>query len=115
MNVKAAPRFIQSVLNEISDVSMCLNQLQGFLSGTQAASKSQQHLITVDQLLAILANCVLIFSELEEAVDCFKTSGPIHPAKVLIWSRKEQAVSSLLTHLQSSKISLNLMLTTLTW
>ena len=69
----------------------------------------------VDQLVAILSNCVLTFSELEEVIEPLKSDSLLRPARLVLWSRKEHSVSLLLARLQSSKISLNLMLTTLTW
>ena len=69
----------------------------------------------VDQLVAILSNCVLTFSELEETIEPLKSKDLLYTARLLLWSRKEHTVSLLLGRLQSSKLSLSLMLTTLTW
>lgn len=69
----------------------------------------------VEQLVAILSNCVLTFSELEETMDSLKANHSIHSVRQLMWSGKQETVSLLLSRLQSSKMSLSLMLTTLTW
>ena len=114
-NVKGAPKLAQSVLMEVSDVSACLNQLQRYLQGALSASDSHEELLMVEQLVVTLSNCVLIFSELEETVESLKPAEPMQPWKVAQWLFKEQAISTLLVRMQQSKLSLSLMLTTLTW
>ena len=106
-----APNLARNVLMEISDVSACLIQLQRYLQGTLSTSSSQEQLLTVEQLVGVLSNCVLIFSELEKTVDSLKP----RPWMVTQWLFKEQAISALLIRMQQSKLSLSLMLTTLTW
>ena len=69
----------------------------------------------VEQLVVTLSNCVLIFSELEEIMDSMKPTGLTRPWRLGKWLLKEQAISALLVRMQQSKISLGLMLTTLTW
>ena len=114
-NVKRAPNLVQSVLLEISDVSACLNQLQRYLQGALSTSSSQEQLLIVEQLVVTLSNCVFVFSELEETVDSLKPAEPIQPWRLAQWLLKEQTVSALLMRMQQSKLSLALMLTTLTW
>ena len=114
-NVKGAPKLAQNVLMEVSDVSACLNQLQRYLQGALTTSASQEQLLMVEQLVVTLSNCVLIFSELEETVDSLKPSEPMQPWRLAQWLFKEQAISALMVRIQQSKLSLSLMLTTLTW
>ena len=114
-NVKGAPKLAQNVLIEVSDVSACLNQLQRYLQSALHTSSSQEQLLMVEQLVVTLSNCVLIFSELEEKVDSLKPTEPMQPWKLAQWLFKEQAISALMVRMQQSKLSLSLMLTTLTW
>ena len=114
-NVKGAPKLAQSVLMEVSDVSACLSQLQRYLHGALATSSSHEELLMVEQLVVTLSNCVLIFSELEEIVDSLKPAERMQPWRLAQWLLKEQAITALMIRLQQSKLSLNLMLTTLTW
>ena len=114
-NVKGAPKLAQSVLMEISDVSACLSQLQRYLQGALATSSSHEELLMVEQLVVTLSNCVLVFSEFEEMVDSLKPAERMQPWRLAQWLLKEQAISALMVRLQQSKLSLNLMLTTLTW
>ena len=114
-NVKDAPKLAQKVLTEVSDVSACLNQLQKYLQGALSTSSSQERLLMVEQLVVALSNCVLIFSELEETLDSLKPAEPMQPWRLARWLFKEREISALVVRLQQSKLSLSLMLTTLTW
>ncbi len=114
--IKDAPPLVGNLLVEVSDITACLSQLEAFLSGTAAASRSRKSLLMVDQIVVTLTNCVLIFSELEETIDNLKLNQPTLPANIrLRFMSKEAAIAKILTRLQASKLSLNLMLTTLTW
>lgn len=113
-SVKGAPKLAQNVLMEVSDVSACLNQLQRYLQGALSVSNSQEQLLMVEQLVVTLSNCVMIFSELEETVESLKPPEPMQPWRLAQWLFKEQTISALLVRLQQSKLSLSLMLTTLT-
>lgn len=113
-SVRRAPKLAQNVLIEVSDVSACLNQLQRYLQGTLSTSDSQEQLLMVEQLVVTLSNCVLIFSEVEETVESVKPPAPMQPWILAQWLLKEQAISALMARLQQSKLSLSLMLTTLT-
>ena len=114
-NVKEAPTLARNVLIEVSDISACLNQLQLYLQGTLSTSTSHEQLLMVEQLVVTLSNCVLVFSELEEMVDSLKPAEPMQAWRLAQWLLKEQAISALLVRMQQSKLSLSVMLTTLTW
>lgn len=114
-SVRGAPKLAQTVLLEVSDVSACLSQLQRYLLGSRVNSRSHDRLLTVEQIVVALANCVKIFSELEEIVDSLKPAYPMQPGRIAQWVFKERDIQMLLKRLNSSQISLNLMLTTITW
>ena len=116
-HVKAAPKLAQSVLLEVSDVSICLSQLQRLLLGRELGSKSQERLIMIEQLVVVLSNCVSIFSELEEILESLDLMGstPMSKTKVARWLRQQQSIYTLLMRLQASKQSLTLIVTTLNW
>ena len=114
-NVTQAPKLARNVLMEVSDISACLNQLQLYLQGALSTSTSHEQLLMVEQLVIALSNCVLIFSELEELVDSLKPAEPMQAWRLAQWLLKEQAISALMVRMQQSKLSLSLMLTTLTW
>lgn len=114
-SVKEAPKLASTVLQEVSDISACLSQLQSFLTGTKAASRSHEDLLMIEQIVVALSNCMLIFSELEEIVESLKPTDPMQADRLVQWVLKERIIKTLFTRLQASKISLNLMMTTLTW
>ncbi len=114
-SVKDAPKLASSVLQEVSDTSACLNQLQSYLMGTRTTSRPQSNLLMVEQIVVALSNCVLVFSELEEIVESLKPSNRTPSGRVAQWILKEETIKNLLTRLNISKLSLNLMMTTLTW
>ena len=114
-SVKEAPKLASSVLQEVSEISACLNQLQSYLMGTKAASRSNDHLLMVEHIVVALSDCVFIFSELEEIVDSLAPPDTRQSAKWAQWILKERVIKSLLARLHNSKDSLNFMMTTLTW
>ena len=115
-SVKTAPKLAQSVLLEVSDVSICLSQLQRLFLGMERRSKSRESLIMIEQLLVVLSNCVSIFSELEEILESLDLTGtPLSKIKIASWLRRQQSISTLLIRLQASKQSLTLVVTTLNW
>lgn len=114
-NVKNAPKLAQSVLSEVTDFSACLSHLQRFIVGEQDLARSTEHLIMVDQIIVALSNGVLVFSDLERAVDGLKLDQPMRADRLAKWMLHEETISTLLARLQSSKLSLNLMLSTMSW
>lgn len=69
----------------------------------------------VDQVVATLTGCVMAFSELEEVIAWLKSNNSHRADFRIRWMVKEQTISNILERLHSSKVSLNLMLTALTW
>ena len=114
-SVKEAPKLARNVLMEVSDTAACLSQLQRYIHGALSTSVSQEQLLMTESLIVALSNCMLIFSELEETVDSLKPAEPMQSWRMVQWHFKEQTISALMIRLQQSKISLSLMLTTLTW
>ena len=113
---KTAPKLARSVLLEVSDVSICLNQLQRLLLRMEMGARPQERLIMIEQLVILLSNCVSIFSELEEILESLNltsTGGP--NVKIAKWLHRQQSISTLLIRLQASKQSLTLIVTTLNW
>ena len=114
-DLKDVPNVAHKVLQEVSDISTCLAQLQAFLNGTRVGSRSRTALIMVEQVVVTLTSCVMIFSELEQTLKSLSDDMPMQFSKRIAWFRKEPKLETLCQRLNSSKISLNLLLTTLTW
>ncbi len=110
-----APKLAENVLAEVSDIAGCLRQLQTYVQGTRAVPRSRASLLMVEQVVVTLTGYVSNFSELEEILDRLapgKTNDVIDRLK---WASKAESIAKVLQRLQSSKASLNLMLSTLTW
>lgn len=114
-NVKKSPSSAQNVLREAADLHVCVSQVQAFILGEQIAETSRMQLLMVEQLVVTLSNCVLTMSELDKILDSLKINQTFTTRSRLRWIREEQNVNELLIRLQASKISLSLMMTTLTW
>ncbi|KAG8526033.1 uncharacterized protein KY384_000795 [Bacidia gigantensis] len=109
-----APVLAKTILQEVTDISACLAQLQTFLTGTRIGSRSRTALILVEQVVVTLTDCVLTFSELEDILGSLKVGDPRVIINRLLWVKRESALRALTQRLHSSKTSLNLMLSTLT-
>ena len=112
---KGAPALANGVLQEVSDIRVCLTQLQSFLLGTRVGARSRTALIMVEQVVVTLTSCVLTFSELEEALEPLKDRTPEQIGSRFAWMWKEHTLGRLCLRLNSNRQSLNLMLTILTW
>ena len=76
-SAKEAPNSAQAVFTEVTSISVCLNQLQGYLLGKQETSTSRRSLIMIEQVIVFLTDCVSIFSELEQTLEMLKTEQPM--------------------------------------
>lgn len=113
-SVQGAPQSAQNVLIEVNGIGLCLNQLQEYILGTQSVSRSRTSFIMIEQVVVVLTDCVTIFSELEQILATLQLDA-MKVIDKLKWSTKEASILQLLARLQTSKTSLSLMLTTLTW
>lgn len=113
--VKEAPKLATAVLREVADMSTCLSRVQSLLLRIDTLSASNRSFLMVEDLIVVLSNCVLVFSELEKLVDGLNPDQSIRASDILKWTMKEKAVAALLFRLQTSKTSLNLMISVLTY
>lgn len=111
--VKDAPRLARRVIAEVEDLKLCLQRMQELVLSGTSNLRSRKALITVDQFCIILTHTVMTFSELEDALDGLRARNSMLFGSRLKWIAKEPTISRLLQRLQSSKLSLNLILTTL--
>ncbi len=110
-----APQLANGVLQEVSDINACLTQLQAFLLGTRVGTRSRTALIMLEQVVVTLTACVQTMSEFEGISESLNDRTPTRLTSRIAWTRKEPALARLCLRLSSSRQSLNLMLTTLTW
>ena len=113
--VKEAPKLATTVLCEVADTSTCLRQVQSLLLRADTSRASNRSFLMVEDLIVVLSNCVLVFSELEKLVDDLKPEQSIRASDILRWTMKEKTVAALLFRLHTSKTSLNLMISALTF
>src|SRR5436853_414875 len=86
-----------------------------FVLGASKASRSRASLILVEQVVTTLSACVLTFSELDVFVQALDSEQKMGILDRMKWIIKSNALKELLERLQQHKLSLNLMLTILTW
>lgn len=110
-----APQSCHSVLIEVKDIRGILSQLEGYILGVNRASASRSSLIMLEQVVAILASCVMIFSDLDIFVEGVQSDATMGILDRLRWVSKENDLNATLTRLQSHKSSMNLMSMILTW
>ena len=114
-STKQASSTASSVLAEVTGISACLHQLQDFLLGHDDTGRSRRSLILIEQVIVVFTDCVTVFSELERLLEGLTTKEHMRVIDRVKWARKEATVSRILTRLQASKGSLNLMLTISNW
>ena len=112
---KDAPKSAQSVVLELSDLSLCLSQLAPFIKGTRHAERGRQACISIEQVVILSTSLALSISELEELVDALKLRQLISKLAKIRWVMNEGKINRLLSRLRASKSSLNLVLTIFTW
>lgn len=112
---KEAPPIAHRVHSELQNTKIILSAVQTLTKNLTSANVKNASLIQVDQVVAVLTDGVLIFSELELACGALRDEQPsaLRLRSRLNLVRKEDNLSSLLTRLQAFKDSLTLMLTIL--
>ena len=111
---KNAPNSLHNLISEMAALSACLAQLMPFLSRREIAPKSRMAAISVEQIIIIASSCVLAVSELQRLLDSIGLEKPLSKRVKLRWSSYEKKINTLLSRVQASASSLNLVLTTLT-
>ena len=115
LSMKDVPTLVQNVISEISGISACLGQLQSFLHDTSLIPRPRAGLVMVEQILVSLTECVAVFSELERVIDSTcKANGDMSMIDRARWLSKQDIISRILVRLQAAKLTLSLMLSTLT-
>ena len=110
-----APASARGVLQEVTGVYLCLQQLQDYLLGKQEVAQSRKSMVLIEQVVIIFTDCVSAFSQLEQTMEGLRTGENMRKIDKVKWAMKEAAVSKIQHRLQASKTSLTLMLSILTW
>jgi hypothetical protein len=103
-----------AVFSEINNAITVLSAAQTLFNNPEFIPQERKALIQVNQLITTLTDGVLIFSELEELV--LPLGKPRESfRKRILWARKERALASLLSRMQSFKVSISVILNIIQW
>ncbi|KAI8650923.1 DH domain-containing protein [Fusarium keratoplasticum] len=111
---KETPQITAHVYSEVQSTQVILAGLQNLTQNLGAVQARHASLIAVHQVVTILTDGVLLFSELEAVVRSLpprEGSDQRLPLRArLLWARKESTFTPLLTRVQSFKSSMSLIL-----
>ncbi|GAP88185.1 putative CAMK CAMKL KIN4 protein kinase [Rosellinia necatrix] len=111
-----APNLARSLLQEVSDISAILDQLDGFIQGRVTVSPDRGSMIPFKHVVASFSGCVMTYSDLQQQLDEMglgDENGGMGIFDRLAWVRKETAFEAIVQRLQNHKASMTLMLTIL--
>ena len=126
--VKDAPETVKRVREEVESMQPIFYQVQQLLTGTGSGlNHGNLTMISVHNLMATLTGCVIVYSRLEKKVN--EVCGFSDPATASVaWKRagiitnrvtwglwRHEEVLVIIEDLQRQKLSLNLMLSIITW
>jgi hypothetical protein len=122
--VKDAPQSVQDVCSEVRHIELVFKALQRFLDGSKIRSH-RAALIQLDDVVVILTQTVLVFSELEILVQPLSASrtkqdsmtllGKLSTWRRVTWVWQQPAATRLVNQLQRHKASLTLILQIIQW
>ena len=108
------PKIAARVSAEVHEATIILSALQRLAQNMARVSIQRAALVTIDQVVAVLTDGVLVFSDLEASVGSLPLGAPsATPLAIrsrLQWARKESDLVSLLGRLQGFKSSVSLIL-----
>ncbi|CAG9989491.1 unnamed protein product [Clonostachys byssicola] len=112
--LKETPRIATHVLSEIRATNVILSGLQKLFTKLSDISPKSAALIELEELIVILTDGVLIYSELESTVGPLVASDAPESCPALLarlqWTRKESLLEAILMRLQGFKGSITLIL-----
>ncbi|KAH0603560.1 uncharacterized protein H6S33_007882 [Morchella sextelata] len=115
MDLEDSPSLVGHIIAEIALINPAMCNLQMFLVGDRRATKSQESMILVEDLVVILTGCVCTFSELEAEVNGLRSGPDLKTLDRSKWMSRENTIKLLLERLKDHKSSIVLMLGILGW
>lgn len=112
--VKDTTKSATTIHAEVNNCKIILSALQVLLEDLGSTPRKRRELIQVSQLVTILTDGALIFSELEPLVSQLGTSTEKWSTRIQ-WARKKDALEVLTKRLELFKGSINVMLNILQW
>lgn len=113
-NTTTAPVLARTVSSEVHNFVVVLASLQPIVLGS-LNSVTRASMIDVDELVVTITACIFTLSDLEREVDGLAVTDNMGIRARLKWAWAEPSILGLIDRLQHHKMSLNLMLTILTW
>ncbi|KAH8650456.1 CDC24 calponin-domain-containing protein [Ilyonectria robusta] len=108
---KDAPKIAAQLSSEVLATQTILSALEQLASNISTRNVKYASLIQVDQLIAVLTDGVLIFSELVAVLQTLPPPEPISPGgrlwSPIQWVRKKSSLTAIFTRLQAFKLSIN--------
>ncbi|KAK6517506.1 hypothetical protein TWF281_004158 [Arthrobotrys megalospora] len=105
-----APESVKSVMSELKETSIILEQVQRYVLETWAAAQNRRALILLEHISVTLTGFVVTYSDLEEHVDFVQPNGEISKFDRTKWLFKEKDILDVIRRLQNHKYSLLTML-----
>lgn len=123
---------VKAVVQEVAHIKILITVLQKFVDRTQRLDKNRASLVQLEDVVTILTQTVLVFSELEGVIQSAvgktsssssSSSSPSTPTGSILsgirkrvqWSWSRTAAQRLTGQLQQHKTSLSLLLTIMQW
>jgi hypothetical protein len=113
--VRDAPESVSAVLTEVNHIKIVFTALQKFLDRSRRFAPQRAALIQLDDVVVILTQTVLVFSELETLVLPISVQGRLSQWQRLTWAWQQPAALRLVNQLQRHKASLSLILQIIQW
>ncbi|KAK3382735.1 hypothetical protein B0T24DRAFT_21788 [Lasiosphaeria ovina] len=111
--VKDAPESIKSIVVEVNHIKIVVTALQRFIDRTIRLDPERAALIQIEDVVTILTQTVLVFSELETVVKGASSSSQDAISRLrdrVTWTWQQGAALRLVGQLQQHKTSLSLLL-----
>jgi hypothetical protein len=103
------------ILNETQSLKYIFTQLKNLMSHPTLARHDRLGMVSVDELVAMLTGCVMVFSELDEELKGLGENDEMGYWDRFKWEQKESTLKKIIERLAVHKASLNFMLTLLVW
>ena len=123
--VEDAPETMMRVREEVESIEPIFHQVQRMLNGSGSGlNRGNLTMISIHNLMATLTGCVIVYTRLEKKVNevcgfsdptsSWKRAGVVaNRVKLGLWRHEEVLI--IIEELQRHKLSLNMMLTILSW
>ena len=116
--VKGAPDSARSIMVEVTHIKIVVSALQKFIDRRTRLDAQRAALIQLEDVVAILTQTVLVFSELEVIMKSLSSRGGAGLSSLrgrVVWTWQQTAALRLTSQLQQHKTSLSLVLQIMQW